>query len=85
MLDSLGSTLSTKTINSFFTRRRKKPQEDKLTIDATMRCLETEVGKPANEKRFNIGDKLDWSSPETPSAARSLWSPSQLEIPHSPA
>jgi len=60
MLDSLSSALYAETINSFFTRREKKPQEDELTIDETVRCLETEVGRPAHEKtRINIGDMLD--------------------------
>jgi phosphatidylserine decarboxylase len=32
MLDSIGSTLSTETVNSFFTRNNKKPHEDELTM-----------------------------------------------------
>jgi phosphatidylserine decarboxylase len=93
MLDSLGSTLSAETINSFFTRRGKKLQEDELTIDETLWSLETEVGRPANEKkRINIGDMLDWGSSGTPSAVRSLGSRVPTAVgevgfrgPHSPA
>jgi phosphatidylserine decarboxylase len=32
MLDSLGSTLSAETVNSFFTCNGKKPVEDELTV-----------------------------------------------------
>jgi phosphatidylserine decarboxylase len=72
---------SAETINSFFTRNEKKPQEDELTIDETVRCLATEVGRPTNEKKgMNMGDVLDWSSPKTPSAAKSLGSPAVREI-----
>jgi len=62
---------SAETIHSFVIRNGKKPQGGRA-IDGAVRCLETEVGRPANEKkRINIGDLLGWSSPETPSAARS--------------
>jgi phosphatidylserine decarboxylase len=45
MLDSLGSTLSAETVNSF-TRNGKQPVEDKLTVDEAIRCLEMQVGRP---------------------------------------
>lgn len=82
MLDSLGSTLSAETVNSFFTRNGKKPQEEDLTIAEAIQCLETEVGRPSNEKR-RIGpddNLLDNSSPPTPNMIRSLSSqaPPQL-------
>jgi hypothetical protein len=32
MFDSLRSTLSTETVNSFFTHNGKKPVEDELTV-----------------------------------------------------
>lgn len=51
MLDSLGSTLSAQTIDSFFTRHRKRPVEDELTIEETIQCLETELIRPACEKK----------------------------------
>jgi len=82
MLDSLGSTLSAETINSFFTRNGKKPQEGELTFSETIQCLETEVGRPTNEKKRIYPDDnlLDYSSPPTPNIARSLSSqpPPQL-------
>jgi hypothetical protein len=75
MLDSLGSTLSAETINFFFTRNGKKPQEDELTFFETIQCLETEVGRPTNEKKRD--NLLDYSSPPTPNMASSQ-SPPQL-------
>ncbi|KAG0700175.1 phosphatidylserine decarboxylase-domain-containing protein [Suillus ampliporus] len=51
MLDSLGSTLSAQTIDSFFTRHRKRPAEDELTFEESIQCLETELGRPACEKK----------------------------------
>ena len=51
VLDSLGSTLSAETINSFFTRNEKKPDEDELTVDEVIRCLEMQVGRSLNEKK----------------------------------
>jgi phosphatidylserine decarboxylase len=44
MLNSLGSTLSAETVNSFFTRNGKKPVEDKLTVDRAIQCLEMQIG-----------------------------------------
>ncbi|KZT39119.1 hypothetical protein SISSUDRAFT_1061405 [Sistotremastrum suecicum HHB10207 ss-3] len=51
MLDSLGSTLSFETIDGFFSRFGKTPDED-LTIDEAIICLETEVCKPNSEKKL---------------------------------
>ena len=48
MLDSLGSTLSAETVNSF-TRNGKKLVEVELTVDEAIRCLEMQVGRPAPE------------------------------------
>ncbi|KAJ8083299.1 hypothetical protein PM082_009171 [Marasmius tenuissimus] len=57
MLDSLGSTLTDSTINSFFTRFNKQPHQDDLTILETIQCLETELGRPDAEKnRVEEGD-----------------------------
>ena len=82
MLDSLGSTLSAETVNSFFTRHGKKPQEDELTISEAVQCLETEVRRPTNEKKLIISEDhlLDYSTPPTPNIARALSSqaPPQL-------
>lgn len=82
MLDSLGSTLSTETVNSFFTRNNKKPNEDELTMAQAIQCLETEVGRPNNEKkRISPDDNmLESSTPPTPPMTRMLSSqtPPQL-------
>ncbi|KAJ7198252.1 phosphatidylserine decarboxylase-domain-containing protein [Mycena pura] len=51
MLDSLGSTLSASTVDSFFTRFGKDPQRDDLTTEEAIRCLETEVLRPESERR----------------------------------
>lgn len=74
MLDSLGSTLSAETVNSFFTRNGKKALEDELTLPEAIQCLETELGRPTNEKRRITADDnfLDYSSPPTPTMTRSL-------------
>ena len=70
MLDSLGSTLSRETIDSFFTRFGKKPHEDVLTMDESVLCLETELCRPSSEKkRINFDENVlpDTSVPATPS------------------
>jgi phosphatidylserine decarboxylase len=51
MLDSLGSTLSTETIDSFFTRWDKNPRTDELTFPEAIQCLETEICRPNSEKK----------------------------------
>ncbi|KAF9255142.1 hypothetical protein L218DRAFT_1081995 [Marasmius fiardii PR-910] len=51
MLDSIGSTLTDSTINSFFTRFNKTPHQDDLTIFEAIQCLETELGRPDAEKK----------------------------------
>ena len=77
MLDSLGSTLSMETIDSFFTRWGKNPQTDELTFPETIRCLETEICRPNSEKKRidpsenegrerDPGNGTDTSSPHTP-------------------
>ncbi|KAF7971904.1 hypothetical protein HWV62_19467 [Athelia sp. TMB] len=68
MLDSLGSTLSAETVSSFFTRNGKRPTEDELTIDEAVVCLETEIGRPREEKKRISPDDvlLDYSAPATP-------------------
>jgi phosphatidylserine decarboxylase len=58
MLDSLGSTLSRTTVNSFFTRHNKKPLEDELSMSEAVQCLETELGRPTSEKR-RLSDHSD--------------------------
>ena len=68
MLDSLGSTLSPETVNSFFTRFSRHPQED--TINETIQCLEAEISRPSSEKkRLEPNDSaFNTSTPATPSA-----------------
>lgn len=51
MLDSLGSTLSTETIDSFYTRWNKNPQTGELTFPETIQCLETEICRPTSERK----------------------------------
>ncbi len=51
MLDSLGSTLSTETIDSFFIRCDKNPRTDELTFPEAIQCLETEICRPNSEKK----------------------------------
>lgn len=51
MLETLGSTLSAQTIDSFFTRHGKRPAEDELTIEESIQCLEAELIRPACEKK----------------------------------
>ncbi|KAJ3497878.1 hypothetical protein NLJ89_g10292 [Agrocybe chaxingu] len=58
MLDSLGSTLTSSTISSFFTRYGKKPHEDEISIEQAVLCLETELGRPASERK-RIDDDMN--------------------------
>ncbi|KAN0061720.1 phosphatidylserine decarboxylase [Thecaphora frezii] len=51
MLDSLGSTLTTRTIEGFFHARGKNPEDDELTFDEVVRALEDEIKKPWAQKR----------------------------------
>ncbi|KAF9534069.1 phosphatidylserine decarboxylase-domain-containing protein [Crepidotus variabilis] len=67
MLDSLGSTLTHSTINSFFSRFGKNPREDEITIEQAVQCLETELGRPDSEKkRINVADSQETSVSATP-------------------
>jgi phosphatidylserine decarboxylase len=51
MLDSLGSTLSRSTIDSFFTRHGKPPATGELSIEEAVHCLEEEVSRPFSQKK----------------------------------
>ena len=51
MLDSLNSTLTNSTLESYFTRFDKDPEEGELTFDELIRCLEDEIKKSASEKK----------------------------------
>lgn len=71
MLDSLGSTLSTQTIDTFFTQHGKRPDDDELTIPEAVYSLELELCRPKSEKkRLNSDDSFpECSSPPTPGSA----------------
>lgn len=51
MLDSLGSTLTPQTLESYFTRFGKSPEKDELTFDEVVQSLEEEVMKSSSAKR----------------------------------
>jgi len=51
MLDSLNSTLTNSTLESYFTRFDKDPEQDELSFDEIIRCLEDEIKKSASEKK----------------------------------
>ena len=72
MLDSLGSTLTKRTLESYFTRYGKNPDEDELTIEEVVSCLEQEVVRNRSEKE-KVSQKpeheLMTESPTPPVAA----------------
>ena len=51
MLDSLASTLSQSTIESFFVQYGKNSGEDELTMNQAIQSLETELCRPLSEKK----------------------------------
>ncbi|KAJ1026691.1 hypothetical protein NDA16_002289 [Ustilago loliicola] len=67
MLDSLGSTLSTKTLDNFFLEVNKNPEEDELTFEETIVALEAEVQKPWDLKRKAANPSTLNSGAQTPS------------------
>ncbi|UZJ53523.1 hypothetical protein CBS101457_002843 [Exobasidium rhododendri] len=73
MLDSLGSTLTRKTIETLFSQFGKKDVEtDELTVDEAIIALEREISKPWSEKRYvdNGWDHTpDGSGMRTPAVA----------------
>lgn len=82
LLDSLGSTLSRETVDSFFTRFGKRPHEDTITINESIQCLEMELSKPASERRVIDSDEnvLDTSAPATPAGLNSTLDHQQLSL-----
>ncbi len=67
MLDSLGSTLTKSTIASFFIRFGKNPDEDELSVDQVVQCLEEELGRPDSEKKhLDVDESQDTSVSATP-------------------
>ena len=79
MLDALGSTLSSQTINSFFTRFDKNPFEGSITISQVVQCLESEICRPPSERKHvtSSPNEVD-TMPTTPSGV-TLESPPQLD------
>lgn len=71
MLDSLGSTLSSQTINSFFTRFGEDPFEGSLTVSQTVQCLESEICRPPSERnRITSSPNEADTAPSTPSGIK---------------
>ncbi|KAG8879321.1 hypothetical protein FRB98_005717 [Tulasnella sp. 332] len=62
MLDTLGSTLSRETIDSFFTRFDQNPREGEITFDQAVQCLEDAVTMPRAQRKKVSPDGL---MPET--------------------
>ncbi|KAI0925468.1 hypothetical protein AcV5_008193 [Taiwanofungus camphoratus] len=75
MLDSLGSTLSHGTVDTFFTRFGKNPRTDTITLDQAIQGLETELCRPYSEKKRIDPDEglttFDTSAPVTPASVPS--------------
>ncbi|KAI0094146.1 hypothetical protein BDY19DRAFT_880954 [Irpex rosettiformis] len=69
MLDSLGSTLSRQTNDSFFSRVNKSI-ENTPTMNEAIMCLESELCRPTSEKKRINSDEstVDTSAPVTPFA-----------------
>lgn len=51
MLDSLGSTLTQETVESYFIQNNVDPREGELTVEQVVQCLEDEVKKSSEEKK----------------------------------
>lgn len=64
MLDSLGSTLTHQTIESFFTRFGKTQDKDELTFDEVVQCMEREVHKTSDQKREASKDDANAVDPD---------------------
>lgn len=62
MLDSLGSTLTKHTLESYFTTFNKSSETDELTFDQVIICLERELVKDRSEKQKVHGDEFISSS-----------------------
>ncbi|RFU31328.1 hypothetical protein B7463_g5008, partial [Scytalidium lignicola] len=62
MLDALGSTLKESTIDSFFKRFNKNAEENVLSLDEVVICLEDQI----NEKtKPSVGDKMRGLMPDS--------------------
>jgi phosphatidylserine decarboxylase len=62
MLDSLGSTLTKQTIDSYFTQQNLSPETDELTIEQLIQALEGEVKKRKEDKNRVRPEENDMSS-----------------------
>ncbi len=84
MLDSLGSTLTRLTVNSFWTRFNKNSHTDELTIAEAIQCLEAELGRPdCEKKRLDADDALlDSSLSATPMIMMSDREGNELPLVH---
>ncbi|KAK6903556.1 phosphatidylserine decarboxylase [Kwoniella mangroviensis CBS 8507] len=58
MLDSLGSTLTRRTLEGYFSSCGKSADKDELTMEEVIHCLEKEVTKSRSEKEKVSGDEL---------------------------
>ncbi|OCF30786.1 phosphatidylserine decarboxylase [Kwoniella heveanensis BCC8398] len=56
MLDSLGSTLTRRTLEGFFSSCGKSAEKDELTMEEAIKCLENEVTKSRFEREKVSGD-----------------------------
>ena len=79
MLDSLGSTLSSETVNSFFTRFDQDPFEGSITISQAVQCLESEICRPPSERKqvASSPNEAD-TAPTTPRGIK-METPPQLD------
>jgi phosphatidylserine decarboxylase len=59
MLDSLGSTLTKKTLESYFSRCGKSVDKDEMTFDEVVKCFEAEVIKDHSQKEKAVNEKPD--------------------------
>lgn len=69
MLDSLGSTLSSQTIEGYWKRHGKQPEQDELTYDELVQSLEEAIRKPSHE-RAKVEQPSDTSTPYADMAPR---------------
>ncbi|KAG8698758.1 hypothetical protein FRC08_005729 [Ceratobasidium sp. 394] len=80
MLDSLGSTLSHRTLDGFFARFNKDPESEELTFDEAIQCLEEEIVKPREERRKVTVDDAGGSGPGTGTHTPAVPSPNAAPI-----
>jgi len=79
MLDSLGSTLSSQTINSFFTRFDEDPFEGSLTISQVVQCLESEICRPPSERKHVTSSPNEADTAPTTPRGVNMERPPQLD------